>query len=135
MRFIPTRVHGVMDYVMGVLLIAAPWILGFADDDLAANGAETWIPVLFGGTMIVAALMTAYECGVVSLISMKTHLGMDALMGAVLAASPWLFGFVDQVWIPHLVLGLGEIGAALMTKTVPTSAPMHGGARRESSMR
>lgn len=135
MRFIPTRVHGMLDYVMGVLLIACPWILGFADADFAANGAETWIMVLFGGMMIVAALMTAYECGVVSLISMKTHLGMDVLMGLVLAASPWLFGFYEQVWVPHLVLGLSEVGAGLMTKTVPTSAPMPGGARHETRMR
>jgi hypothetical protein len=135
MRFIPTRVHGVLDYAMGVLLIAAPWILGFADADFAANGAETWIMVLFGGTMIVASLMTAYECGVVNVISMSTHLGLDVLMGLVLAASPWLFGFADQVYLPHLILGLSEAAAGLMTQTTPTSVPAAGGMRQQTRAR
>jgi hypothetical protein len=26
MRFIPTKVHGVMDYIMDILLIASPWL-------------------------------------------------------------------------------------------------------------
>jgi len=31
MRFIPTKVHGILDYVVGVALIAAPWLFGFAN--------------------------------------------------------------------------------------------------------
>src|SRR3954447_18205909 len=43
MRFIPTRVHGMMDYLMGVVLIAAPFVLSF---DTAR--AETWVPIVLG---------------------------------------------------------------------------------------
>jgi hypothetical protein len=43
MRFIPTRIHGIMDYAMGLLLIAAPWIFRFN-----RGGAETWVPVILG---------------------------------------------------------------------------------------
>ena len=39
--------------------------------------------------------------------------------GVLLAASPWLFGFADRVYWPHLILGLAEIGAGLMTRTTP----------------
>ncbi len=35
MRFIPTRIHGMMDYLMGVLLIVAPCLFGFADGGAA----------------------------------------------------------------------------------------------------
>lgn len=48
---------------------------------------------------------------------MSTHLTLDLLSGLLLAASPWLFGFSEFVYVPHLVLGVLEIGAALMTKT------------------
>jgi hypothetical protein len=48
---------------------------------------------------------------------MKAHLALDVLSGIVLAASPWLFDFADRVYLPHLILGLIEIGAGLMTRT------------------
>ncbi len=50
---------------------------------------------------------------------MPTHLTLDLLSGVLLAASPWLFGFSGFVYVPHLVLGVLEVGAALMTKTTP----------------
>lgn len=114
MRFIPTRVHGYLDYLVGLLLIAAPWLFDFAD-----GGAETWVPVILGAGAIIYSLMTDYELGVSKTISMRTHLTLDLLSGILLAASPWIFGFADEVYGPHLVLGLLEIGAALMTKREP----------------
>lgn len=115
MRFIPTRVHGVLDYLIGVLLIAAPWLLGFA-----RGGAETWVPVIVGAAVIVYSLFTDYELGLVHRLPMHTHLLLDGLGGLLLAVSPWLFGFDWLVWAPHLIVGLLEIGAALFTVTVPS---------------
>ena len=114
MRFIPTRVHGILDYVVGALIGISPWIFGFA-----AGGAETWIPVALGAGAILYSLLTNYELGLVRKIPMPAHLALDALSGVVLAASPWLFGFADQVWVPHLVFGLFEIAAASMTRPTP----------------
>jgi hypothetical protein len=114
MRFIPTRFHGVLDYLMGFLLIAAPWLLGFA-----AGGAETWVPVILGASVLVYSLFTRYELGLVKAIPMSTHLTLDLAGGLLLAVSPWLFGFSHLVWAPHLIFGLLEAGASLMTETQP----------------
>lgn len=124
MRFLSTRVHGYMDYLMGALLIAAPWLL-----DFDRGGAETWVPVVLGAGVILYSLMTDYELGAVKALSMRTHLWLDGLGGALLAASPWLFDFDEYVWLPHLVLGLLEIGAALTTETVPYDERVRGGVR------
>ena len=114
MRFIPTRVHGVLDYAMGILLILAPWLLGFA-----AWGAETWVPSILGVAAVGYSFFTDYELGLIHAIPMRTHLALDAGSGVFLAASPWLFGFAGLVYLPHLILGLVEIGAALTTRTTP----------------
>ncbi len=114
MKLISTKAHGYLDYIMGVLLIASPWIF-----DFAKNGAETWVPVLLGIATILYSLLTNYELGVFRMISMRTHLALDMVGGIFLAVSPWLFGFADYVWQPHLILGILEIGAVLMTRSEP----------------
>lgn len=114
MRVISSKVHGVMDYIVGLLLIAAPWIFGFA-----AGGAETWVPVIIGVAALIYSVMTRYELGLVKVIPLKVHLGLDVASGIILALSPWLFGFSELVYWPHLIFGLLEIGAGLMTQPYP----------------
>ena len=114
MRFIETKTHGYLDYIVGLLLIAAPWLF-----DFDRGGAETWVPVVLGAGTILYSLMTDYEMGTSRQISMRTHLTLDMLAGALLAASPWIFGFADYVWAPHLIVGIVEILVALTTKTAP----------------
>ena len=117
MRFISTRTHGVLDYVVGALLIVVPYILGFAD-----GTAAQWVPQALGLVAIGGALMTDYELGVMRVMPMPVHLMIDIGSGALLALSPWLFGFADKVFWPHLLVGIMEIGAGLMTRTVPEDA-------------
>lgn len=114
MRFIPTKVHGVMDYLVGVLLIVSPWLFGFD-----RGGMETWVPVVLGLAALIYSLMTDYEMGMGRALSMRTHLTLDLLSGILLGASPWIFAFADYVYMPHLVLGIIEIGASLLTKKLP----------------
>ena len=109
-----TRIHGYLDYLLGAILIGAPWLLGFS-----RGGAETWVPVAVGAGAIAYSLFTDYELGVVRRIQMPVHLWLDGIAGVLLAASPWLFAFVEMVRVPHLVLGVLEIGAALVTNTIP----------------
>lgn len=116
MRFLPTRIHGMLDYLIGLLLIAAPWVLGFAD-----GGAEQWVPVILGAGVIMYSLITDYELSIARIIPMPVHLGLDIMGGALLAVSPWLFGFSEEVWLPHVVVGVLEIGAGLVTHTRATA--------------
>ncbi len=112
MRFVSTRVHGIIDYGTGLLLIVVPYLLGFAD-----GTAAQWVPMLVGLAIIGMSLLTDYEFSVAKLVPMPIHLGADVLAGILLAASPWLFGFSDRVFWPHLIVGALEIGAGLITQT------------------
>ncbi len=94
MRFIETKTHGYVDYLMGIVLIAAPWILGFN-----RGGAETWDPVILGAGMIVYSLLTDYELGASRTLSMRTHLSLDLMGGVLLAASR------EEKSVPSLLSG------------------------------
>ncbi len=117
MRFIPTRIHGMADYASGLLLLAAPYVFGFAD-----GTAAQYVPMILGAGILAMSLLTDYELSLSRVIPMPMHLVVDAAGGLLLAASPWLFGFADRVYWPHLIIGLLEVGAALMTRTTPDTA-------------
>jgi hypothetical protein len=56
----------------------------------------------------------------VRLLPMPVHLAMAAASGALLASSPWLFGFANEgrrYWLPHVLVGATEMLAAAMSKT------------------
>jgi hypothetical protein len=120
LQFIPTKVHGVLDYLVAVALIFAPMIFVFQ----AVGGAAVTIPVVLGIGLFIYSLLTNYEWGVFKVINMKYHLVIDVLASALLALSPWLFGFADQAWnawVPHVVVGLTVILVVICSKTQPSN--------------
>ncbi|ACU07689.1 hypothetical protein FIC_01241 [Flavobacteriaceae bacterium 3519-10] len=108
---ISSKFHAVLDYTVGMLLIAAPWLLGFADDT-----AATIIPVALGVLTLVYSLITDYEYSVARLIPYRIHLTIDFIAGLLLLTSPWLFGFSDRVYLPHVILGAFEIVAVMLSR-------------------
>jgi hypothetical protein len=120
MRFLPTGLHGVIDYLWGLALLSTPWLLGFAD-----VSAAKWVAVVFGIGAILYSAFTAYELGLVRILPMPLHLILDGIGGITLAASPWLFGFDDQVYLPHLLFGLFSIVASLVTRMEPVLVTGH----------
>ena len=108
---IDTKTHGIIDYVTGALLLVAPYLFGFA-----TGGIEQWLPQVLGAMIIIMSLITRYELSVAKIIPLPVHLGVDIASGVLLAASPWLFGFAELIWWPHLLVGLMEIVIPLLTR-------------------
>lgn len=127
MRFIPTRFHGILDYVVGLILLAAPWLFNFSD-----NSYATWTIVAAGVIVLLQTIFTDFEVGIIRKIPMQTHLMMDFGIGVILAVSPWMFNFADQVYAPHLIAGIFSILAALTTHRVPSKAYKTGRAHQET---
>jgi hypothetical protein len=117
MTFIPTKIHAVLDYLSVALFIASPWLFGFA-----TGGAAQWIPIVAGVVVLGQSVLTDYEGGIARVMPMQAHLVMDMLLGLVVAASPWLFGFASYVYLPHVLFGALALGAGLFTKRVPAHA-------------
>jgi len=109
-----------LDYLGGALITASPWLFNFAN-----GGAAQWVPVLVGVTALLMSILTNYEAGLVKRIPMPVHLTIDIVSGVLLAVSPWLFDFADFVYLPHLLLGLFEIGAGLFTERTPSYYSRH----------
>ena len=117
-QIISTKMHGMEDYAVGVLLIAAPWIFNFAD-----GTAAQWVPIAIGVAILGLSMLTRYELGVYGLIPMPMHIMIDAGAAVLLIASPWLFGFSGRVYLPHVIVGLVILASGAMSKTQPQALP------------
>jgi hypothetical protein len=114
MRILNTKVHGIIDYMMVIFLVASPWILGFTKHPAAKLISPTIAAAIF-----FLAICTKFELGIIKIVSMKFHLIFDVFLGLILAASPWALEFSDYVYLPHVIMGLAEVGVAIITKPVP----------------
>ena len=111
-RFIPTTVHGTLDYLASGVNFAAPALLRL-------EGAAALAPRVVGSLGAGYSLMTDYELGLARVVPMPAHLALDATKGVFLAASPWLFGFAKdgpRYWLPHVLLGASDVLAAAISK-------------------
>jgi len=109
---IPTRIHGVLDYATAIVLIAAPWLFQFDN-----HREAMLVPVILGLSIIVYSLLTDYEFGIAHLIPMPTHLALDVLGALLLIASPWIFSFSDDIWWPHVAVGLFELVVVVLSQS------------------
>jgi hypothetical protein len=101
---ISSRVHGVIDYIVGIVLILAPIVLGFAD-----GSAAQWVPQILGILVLLMSLLTAYEYSIAKLIPYRVHLVVDIVESVILIISPWVFGFAGKIWWPHVLVGVIEL--------------------------
>ena len=84
MRFIRPSVHGVLDYLVALALIAVPLVADFGRVSPAAAG----ISIAAGTGLALYSLLTDYAAGLRRVIPWRLHLRLDAAAAVVLAAVP-----------------------------------------------
>jgi hypothetical protein len=117
LRFIPTSVHSAVDHVVGPALVIAPAMLR-----LGRTSPEGIVARAVGGAEAAYSNLTDYELSVKNVVPMPVHLALDAVGGAALALVPQLTGARrrgKKHWVPHLAIGVLEVGMAALTKTQP----------------
>lgn len=117
-KFIPTKVHGALDYIVAIALILAPMIFGFAN----LGGPAVIIPIVLGIGLFLYSLFTKYEWGLVKVLGMPYHLIVDVVASLFLLASPFIFGFYTEapnVWVPHVVVGIAVIIVVIFSQSQP----------------
>ena len=110
---ISTRLHGVLDYLTGSMLVAAPLVVGL--DFRSAAGRALCIS---GAAHAGYSALTDYELGAVRLLPMRAHLALDAAGAVALATSPWMLGTTGRGrrhWLPHVLFALWELPAVALS--------------------
>ena len=121
MKIISAQHHTIIGLVVGLALIVAPWLFGFADQ----GGAAMMVPIYVGIFILLSELTTTSPLSLAKLVPMRIHVILDMITGLFLVASPWIFGFSDleaNAWLPHVIVGALIVGYALMTDAAEEEA-------------
>ena len=107
---IPLFVHGIIEYVGGALLIAAPFLLSFD------SGTATALSIVVGVVVLGLAAATDGPTSLVNQVPRSAHVALDYVLVVLLIALPFLAGFSDEtaptalfivVGVAHLMVTIG----------------------------
>lgn len=110
---INTKMHGILDYVAGTILIL-PWVVNYNSVD-----KDTWLLALVGAAIIVISMITDYELSLIKIIPMKLHLFIDVITGAFLIVLPFLFPLHNYFLYWPIVFGIGELIIVTLSSARP----------------
>ncbi|NLT07155.1 MAG: hypothetical protein GXY03_12705 [Solirubrobacterales bacterium] len=98
---IPLFVHGVLEYVVGIVFVLAPFVLSFD------SGAATALSVIVGVGLLAIAAATDGPTSLVDQIPRAAHVALDYVLAILLIALPFLAGFSDETAPTALFIGVG----------------------------
>jgi hypothetical protein len=117
---IPTRTHGIIDYIAGSAMIAAPFLMkdgqSLEEGVESINGVEGTVLAAVGAATLAQNLISDHELGAMKVLNMPAHLLVDVATGVLLAASPWLLNMNPKARLPIAALGLGIAVMGLLTE-------------------
>lgn len=100
---LPAFVHGLLDYVIGALLIAVPFLLGF--DATAATAVSIGLGLL----LLIVAGSTELPTGLVHSVPRALHAIIDYLVALALVAAPFVLGFTDDGTATPTLVAIGVL--------------------------
>jgi hypothetical protein len=100
---IPAFVHGLLEYLLGALLIAAPFLLDFDPDSATA------VSIVAGLLVLVVAASSALPTGLIKSIPVQAHVMIDYAVALGLIAAPFVFGFSDDGTSTPFFIVLGVV--------------------------
>jgi hypothetical protein len=116
---VPAFVHGLLDYLVGALLVASPFLLAFDSD------AATAVAIVAGVIVLIVAASTAMTTGLIKSIPVHAHVILDYVLAVLLIASPFLFGFTDDGGATgfFIVLGIAYLLMTIATRFIREERP------------
>src|SRR3954454_22422061 len=114
---IPPLLHGILDYVFAVVLIAAPFVLNFDDNTAVA------LSLALGLCAIILGAFTSWATGIVKSIPVAVHTVVDYVLSIFLIAAQLLFGFNphDAASAFSYVLGILCLLLTIASRYLPAS--------------
>ena len=105
-RFVTKDLHAYLDYPVAASLMLLPILLNLG----GSHPLAMWLSIATGVAALGLTLLTDHRTGVLRIVPYSVHLAVDAVVGVVFLAAPFIFGFTGLDALYYLANG-----AAVMT--------------------
>jgi hypothetical protein len=109
---VPLYVHGLAEYGVAVLSIAAPFLFSF-DSDVA-----TLISILLGAGIVVFGFVTEGPTGVSRTLPIPSHVVLDYVLSLFMVVAPFVFSFTEDARATayFILVGVGYLLLTIATR-------------------
>ena len=116
---IPAWLHGILEYVVVVILIVAPFVLHFR------AGTATGASIVIGVVLLFIVATTIGPTGLVDQLPVAVHVLLDYILAGVLVGCPFIFGFSQETnpTAFFIALGIVHLLVTIGTRFLPLKAP------------
>jgi hypothetical protein len=102
MKILSPKVHGILDYVVVVIFLASPGLLGL-------TGLPAVIAYALGGIHLAWTLGTDFPAGLVPWVPLRVHGAIEFVVSLTLPALPWLLRFAADTLGRNFYVGAGAV--------------------------
>jgi hypothetical protein len=116
---VPVVVHGFVEYGVGALFIASPFLLGFS-----SAGAPTAAALVVGLLLLAFTATSALPTGLVHSVSIGVHVTVDLVLAVLLVGLPFLLGFFSDEGAAtalFIVVGVLHLLMTIATRFSPSN--------------
>jgi hypothetical protein len=100
LRSIGALSHGIIDYLMVIILIIGPRVAGF-------TGKQAIFCYLLAAVHLLMTAVTRFPLGIVKIIRFPMHGVIEALVAILLILLPWLANFSNGVLSRNFFIAIG----------------------------
>jgi hypothetical protein len=117
---VPAFIHGLLEYIAGAALIAAPFVLAYN-----ADGTATAVSIVAGVVVLVLTASSALSTGLIKSIPVQAHVVLDYIYAALLIAAPFIFAFTGDgtATAVFVVLGVFHLLLTIATRFIREPRP------------
>ena len=103
-------VHGLLEYGIGILLIASPSLFSYNDDTAKA------VSILLGAAVLAISALSDIPTALLRRIPLTTHVLLDYLMGVLLIVLPVVWFDEDKAIVVSVVIGVFYLVLTAVTR-------------------
>ena len=100
LRSIGALAHGIIDYLMVIILVIGPGVAGF-------SGKQAIFCYLLAAVHFIMTVLTRFPLGAVKIIGFPLHGAIEALVAILLIVLPWMANFFRGVHSRNFFIAIG----------------------------